>query len=160
MLDKLQWSSRLCSKSMLSKFKREREKKKGGGWGEKRKGRRGRARKRQSQRGSNEARKEQQAYFHSLLKMWENTIALRLQQPTAYKPMSEGSCQTVFHTKYSDPLSHGPAVQCTAPQTVLLWRKLVVPMCKLLYQEGGKLGSSHCPCSQFSADIRKRGGGC
>lgn len=74
--------------------------------------------------------------FHSVLKMRENTMVLRFQQPTAYKPMSEGSCQTVFHTKYSDPLSHRPAVQCTVLQTVLLWRKLVVPMCKPLYQGG------------------------
>lgn len=87
-------------------------------------------------------------YFHSLLKMWKNTIAVHLQQPTAYKPMSEESCQTVFHTEYSDLLSHRPAVQCIALQTVLLWKKLVLPMCKLLYQEGDKLGNSYCPYTQ------------
>lgn len=34
--------------------------------------------------------------------------------------LSEKSCQTVFHTEYSDPLSHRAAVQCTGLQTVLL----------------------------------------
>lgn len=39
---------------------------------------------------------------------WRNTIALRLQQPTAYKPMSEESCQTVLHTS---TLTHYPIDQ-------------------------------------------------
>ena len=59
--------------------------------------------------------------FIHFWKCKKNTIALRLQQPTAYKPMSEESCQTVFHTESSDPLSQRPAVQCSALQTVLLW---------------------------------------
>lgn len=133
---------------MLSKFKggkkkKEKRARKGEKMGEP-------EREQQGEKG----RKGQQAHTALLSFTSENvkkkkpTIALRLQQPTAYKPMSEKSCQTVFHTEYSDPLSHRPAVQCTALQTVLLWRKLVVPMCKLLYQEGDKLGSSHCPYPQ------------
>lgn len=61
--DKLQWSSRLCSKSMLSKFKRE-ERKIGGREGEKE----GEAEREQQ---GKKGRKDLQTYFHSPLKIGE-----------------------------------------------------------------------------------------
>lgn len=104
---------------MLRKFKREKKKQRGRN-GEKYERERGTAR--DGAKGG-KGRKGQLAHTAILSFTSENVKkpkAVRLQQPTAYKPMSEESCQTVFHTEYSDLLSHRPAVQCTVLQTVLL----------------------------------------
>lgn len=67
MLDKVSLSSRLCTTSILSRFKSEKEKE-----GEER---REKERKREKQKGSNRVRKEERdsrltlLYFHSLQKM-------------------------------------------------------------------------------------------
>lgn len=105
-LDKI-WNSRLCSTVTVSKLKRENKRKRRGGKESRRRGRR------EIQRGGNRTRNEERdsrltlLYFHSLQKMWENTI--RLQQPTAYKPMLERKAVKLYFTQST--LTHYPIDQ-------------------------------------------------
>ena len=122
-----QSSSRLCSRSIFSKFKRERKTRKG-------------ENKREKLGETGWGKEEWDSrltllYLHSLEKMWKNTIVLRLQQPTAYKPMSERKAVKLHFTQST--LTHYPIDQL---YTTLFYKRLSCEgnwSCKRLYQEGG-----------------------
>lgn len=134
-LDTVQWSSRLWRKMHAFNLQERKNAENG---------KRGRGNPEGEWRAREGRRARTALLFIHFWTFKKHTIALRLQQPTAYKPMSEEGCQTLFHTESSDPLSQRPAVQCYALNCSPV-KELVVSMCKLQYQEGDKPGSSHCP---------------
>lgn len=138
-------SSRLCSTSIFSKFGSEKEKE-GELRGEQKK----------QQRGSDGARGRAGSHCFTFIhfrKMCENTIVLRLQQPGAYKPMSERKAVKLHFTQSA--LTHYPIDQL---YNALFYKRFSCEgnwsfqCASHCIKRGDKLGSSHCPyVPSFSA---------